>query len=166
MKKKLKPLHILLSAAMMLSLLSGCQKSEMPSQSEMGDDALVLSVETKPVYMDEFNYWMYRSTMYAGYDPSTEIDWTAPVGDQTLSEFVLSESVEAVRLYRTVELKSQELGISLSDEDKANISALIESDIAQFESEEQYNEYLETNMLNHRLLEYIYSVSYLNRGMV
>lgn len=165
MIKNLKTLSLLLSAVMLFSLLSGCQKSEEPSQSETENDTLVLSVESMPVYMDEFNYWMYRSIIYAGYDPSTEIDWTAEVGDQTLSEFVLSESVEAVRLYKAVELKSQEFGISLSDEDKANIASMIENDVAQFESKEQYNEYLETNMLSERLLEYIYSISYLHSSL-
>lgn len=176
-------LSALLIVSLLAGLLSGCRNKAVPdptpteslmiepspeatSDSAISDDTLVLTVDDKPVYWDELKYWIFSSLSYIGLDPYSEIDWTGTYEGQTLSDFAVSEAVKAVRLYKTIESKCDELSVTLSDKDREDIAAILENGLAQFGSKEEYLEFLKANMLNERLLEYIYTVSYLNNNLM
>lgn len=170
---------ILLTAVLLTGLLSGCRQRAEPTPSPtasltasetetpglISDDTLLFTVDDRPVYWDELNYWLFNSLQYIGKDPGGNIDWTETYEDQPLSEYIMSEALEAVRLYKTVEAKCEEMSITLSEEDQANIAAIRDSGIAQLGSEEEYLNFLKENKLNEKLIEYIYTVSYLHNNL-
>ncbi|NLL38567.1 MAG: hypothetical protein GX254_03120 [Clostridiales bacterium] len=172
---------ILLVAMLLTGFLSGCRQrgEQMPSPtasqtvsettpsgtSGLRDDTLVFTVDGRPVYWDELNYWLFSALQYIGKDPGGNIDWTETYEGLPLSEYIMSEALEAVRMYKTVEAKCEELSVVLSEEDKANIASVRDSGIAQLGSEEEYLDFLKENKLNEKLIEYIYSVSYLHNNL-
>lgn len=165
---------ILLTAAMLAGLLSGCRGKEGPTPSptvsqtapenegSLSDDTLVFTVDGRPVFWDELNYWLFSSLQYIGKDPYGDINWSETYDGLPLAEYIMSEAVEAVRLYKAVEAKCEKMSVTLSEEDRANIAAIRESGIAQLGGEEEYLNFLKENKLNEKLIEYIYSVSYLH----
>lgn len=196
MKTKLLP--FLLAVSVCLALFAGCQSSELHSYSEdaaasssspsstdtttaetdftpayesYDPDEVMLTVNGIDVTWGELFYW------YA-YDVSSlesyfgEItDWDAECGldsSKTTREYVLSNALETVKNYCGVLSKAEELGVVLTDEDKADLQTTWESNVANYGNgdEDAFKEYLKTAYVSMTLYNRINEVTKLKENLL
>jgi len=122
------------------------------------DDTLMFTVDGSEVYWPEFLYWTssHVSYMTKGY----QFDWNTVYAEtETVQDFIVDASVDAIALYRTVESKAAELGIALSDEDKADIESEFEGAMTEAGGEEAFNEALASSQLTQELYRYMLHIS-------
>jgi hypothetical protein len=187
MKKKRRIIPICIAAALFFTAFAGCETSKPPQESispspvtqtqspalenpevtprpsppSFHSGTLMMTIGAKPVYWDELKYWMYDILQNSGFDLTAPIDWAQLVEGIPLSDYLLSEAVSAVSLFRLIELKCGELGVALTEEDQAGMDTFRDECIAQFQSEEEYQTYLDGNFLSQDLLNYMNMVALL-----
>lgn len=168
MKKTIRLTAIILAFCTLFLAFSGCgQKTgDIPATQSpnttpaLNDDTLVVTIDGSPVYLPEFKYWLNYSLQYCGFVPGSEIDWDSEyTSNMTLREYVMYDAVNAVALYRTIGKRAESMGIELSAEDKANIETIMSENAAYFETEEEYQAYLEESYLTEELMEYLLEAS-------
>lgn len=136
---------------------SSAPTSAVPS---FGDDTLIISVDGSPVYWPEFKYWLNFSLQYCGFTPGAEIDWDSEfAANMTLAEYVMYDAVNAVALYRVIDKMAEAMNVPLTEEDNASIETIMAENAAYFESQEEYEAYLESSCLNEELMEYLLAAS-------
>lgn len=117
-----KFLSLVLVLVLAIGCFCGC------SGEKYGEDAVML-VNGSEVSFDEYCYWLgysasYLQYVYSSYSGSTAIDWdaTCPFDDeQTNFEWCSENAKETIIKSRIVKAEFDERGLSLSDEDKAEI---------------------------------------------
>ena len=168
MKTTFRFTALALALCIILACFAGCgskdqQSTEPPVQSVapvFNDDTLILTIEGSPVYWEEFTYWLNYSLQYCGFTPSIEIDWNMSYGaGTTLREYIISDAVRAVALYRMIDHNAELMGVDITSDDEKNIDAIIEQNKDAFESDEEYRTYLSTNYLSEELMEYLLTAS-------
>lgn len=175
-------LSLTLAAAMLAIILAGCgpaatteptpgatptpspEATETPNEIKeintalYPDDTLMFTVDGSEVYWPELLYWICSHVNYMTY--GYQIDWhTVYDGTNTVQDFILNVSVDAVALYRTVEKKAAELGVTLSEKDRAEIESEFEAAKEQAGGEEAFNEGLAESQLTPELYRYLLSIS-------
>lgn len=180
MKKRIFPL--ILTAALMVGVLSACSDTalkQFDSSTEtssggydyaargefMAADTLIMTVGDSPVYWDEYYYWMMVAVMNIVNDTGTTSDWTEIHPDSydmygqelDYNEFVRYYAYDAVVMYRTIEKKFQESGLSLADGDVYSIQQYMED--LGLETQEELEDTLAQANISQTLFEYIKTVS-------
>lgn len=174
-------LCLALAAVMLAFVLSGCAPASpavtptpspeaTPAPTEapkeiaeissdlLPDDTLMFTVDGSEVYWPEFLYWTtsHVIAMTRGY----QLDWSVVYAEsETIQDFIVATSVDAIALYRTIEVKAAEMGITLSDEDIADIDSEFESAKTQAGGEEAFTEELASNQLSQELYRYLLNTS-------
>ena len=138
--------------------------SSEPSPAFLSD-TLMMTVSGEAVYWDELKYWMFDILQNAGLAQNESIDWSLMVEGIPMTDYLISEAVNAISLFRLVELKCSELGVELNDEDRASMDTFREDCIAQFQSEAEYEAYLVQSNLTQALLEYMNMVAFLYNNL-
>ena len=132
MKKMVKKLAVLLAAVMMIGMFAGCGTSTADYSS-----TVVATYGDENIYMDEANfflryqqwyqegsYWdMY--TMYFGYANMWEAE--SGNGTQTMGQYLKEEVMAQILQTRILMDHAAELGVSLTEEDKAKVAEAAES---------------------------------------
>ncbi len=127
-----------------------------PGNPNYTSETVIATVNGENLYWDEYKYWLASSLIYGGYDPSSETDWDEELYEGfTFADYVKMDALDSVKLYRAVNSKAREMNISLTEEDIANINDVINSQSAQFETEEEYKQYLKDNYLSEELIRYL-----------
>ena len=190
MKTKLIP--VVLAAAVCLGLFAGCQSSTLRSFSEdaaaepspattdtastakdytpayaaYDPDEVMLSVDGIDVTWGELFYWYEYdvSNMESYYGDIT--DWDAESGvaeGKTNREYVMENALDTVKHYCALESKAKDLGISLSEEDKATLETIWQNNVTSYGNgdEAAFIEYLEKNFLTKNIYDHINEVSML-----
>ena len=144
----MKTLSKILAALLALSLLfaAGCAKNEpantadpaSPTASPAGTadsasaddsdpaaaqaqtlgldpDEAVVKINGQPVTAREFLYW--ANATYTSWGV-TDADWDLDVDGITVEELLKENVISSVKLYRTVEVKCAELGVTLPEADE------------------------------------------------
>jgi Parvulin-like peptidyl-prolyl isomerase len=124
----------------------------------------MVKVDGKEVYWPEYLYWLAADISYiykmVGYYPT---DWSAVITDNmTIKDYVMNSATNAVTMYRAVEKKASELGLSLSDADKAEIDSEVQSAITYQGGQEEFDKFLKNSCLNEDLYRYMLGVSILH----
>jgi len=122
------------------------------------DDKLMFTVNSSEVYWPEFLYWISSHVNYLtrGY----QLDWTMEYMDtETVQDFIVDTSIDAITLYRMVEIKAAEKGISLNDEDESEIENEFESAKTKAGGEEAFKESLASSQLTQELYRYMLNIS-------
>ena len=173
MMKKL--LSCLLSAAIILSALSGCgteapEESAAPTASgaeydwETGyaayePDTVVMRVNGEDVLWDEFFYWLYSTYAngLAGYDLSDPISGE---GSMSFGQYAAMNAAGYCLECHVISSKAEELGVTLTDGDREMLEAQIESDIEEYSADGTRAglfEYLAGLFVTERVYEFINS---------
>lgn len=168
MKSYFKLISLALVLCIIVSIFAGCGSGNTdspiatptPSAPTFNDDTLIVTIEGSPVYWSEFVYWLNFSLQYCGFTPGSKIDWDMDYSSgMTLAEYVMHDAVKAVALYRMIDRNAELMGVTLTDDDKANIESIIAQNKEYFESDEDYEAYLATSYLTEDLMEYLLSCS-------
>ncbi|NLO47953.1 MAG: hypothetical protein GX111_06505 [Clostridiales bacterium] len=192
MKKNLRLISVMTALSLLFAIVSGCGAAknpdntpqisvspsalvtETPDQTPTASpepspaflsDTLMMTVSGMAVYWDEMKYWMFDILQNSGLDMTESIDWSQTVEGIPMPDYLISEAVNAISLFRLVELKCSELGVGLKDEDRASMDTFREDCIAQFQSESEYEAYLDQSNLTQELLEYMNMVAFLYNNL-
>lgn len=85
-------------------------------------DTVVATVDGQPIPAGDFCYWMaYATEMMEYYYQGQPVDWTADMNGAPLAQRVKEQSLESAKLYRLVETKAGEQGISLTAEQEEQV---------------------------------------------
>lgn len=196
MKTKLIP--IVLAATLCLSLLAGCQSSELHSLSEKTPEESAASTNTTDTKGTTKDY----TPAYKSYDPDevmftvngTEVtwrelfywyeydvsniennngditDWDAEysgANGKTYREYVTENALSTIKNYCALESKAKDMGVTLTDEDKANIQTIWQNNVNSYGNgdEKAFTEYLEKQFLPKTLYDRINELSALYQRM-
>lgn len=151
--------------AALFAAMGGCSKTDPgrppnADASALKDDTLIMTINGSPVYWPEYKYWLNYSLQYSGYATDDKTDWQQNVGDISLREFVLQDAANAIALYRAMDVKAGELGIVATDEDIADIDSIMKNNRDYFETDEEYQQYLNENYLSDELMHYLLVASF------
>ncbi len=162
--------------ALMLACFYGCQKAEensaapeptpqtedssaespKPTGGDFSSETVIAKIDGENLYWDEYKYWLTSSLMYGGYNPDAETNWDEEIYEGfTFGDYIKMDALDSVKLYRAVNKKAKEMNISLSEEDLTNINDVLANQSAQFESKEEYEQYLKDNGLTEELMRYL-----------
>ncbi|MCR5648965.1 MAG: peptidyl-prolyl cis-trans isomerase [Oscillospiraceae bacterium] len=124
----------------------------------LSPDDVASNINGKPVTVREFLYWANSTWNNWGLDTGS---WDMNIGGTTAGELLADNVIYSIKLYRTVENKCAELGISLSEQDEAELASARDNLIAQYGSEEAYRQALAQSFLSEDLYDYMLRTSYL-----
>lgn len=177
-------LSLLFALALCLSIFAGCQSSELqayssdapeveaqeitvkdytPVYESYAPDTVMLTVNGIDVTWAELFYWYY-SDITALEDYFGEInDWdeaTAFDPDQTYREYVTNDAVEITKLYRIIESKAQEMGVSLTEDEQATLEESWQANVTNYgEDEAAFIAYLEDVFMSKEMFFYMNGIN-------
>jgi parvulin-like peptidyl-prolyl isomerase len=179
-----------LSAALLLGALAGCtpsgnnQPTGTPSPTVSTDagtiplvatedsvqkvvgipgDTVMFTVNGEDITAAELYYWIAASVERVGYysfGSASAIDWTATQDEQTIAEFILEDAKQTATFYRLIKIEATKAGITLSDEDKADLQDQIRQYIDQM-GEDGYANRLQQICLSDEEFRNILEIGYL-----
>jgi len=130
-------------------------------------DTVIMTVAGSQVLWDEFYYWMLTavSNILSDKDVAYIEDWDAEFSgaydmfgeNMTYSEFVIYYAHDAVTMYRTIEAKFDEKGLTLNEDEVFTKEDYME--YYNLESEDEFTKYLESSYMSEELFNYIETVA-------
>ncbi len=124
----------------------------------VGLDEVAAVVNGDEITVREFLYWANATIGSWGV---SDIDYDEDLGGVTLREVLEENVLDSVKLYRVVGAKSDELGITLSEEDEATIADAHANLLESYGSEEAYQAALSEVFLSEDLYNYMLRTSFL-----
>lgn len=147
----------------LLFALTSCSNSVIPAIS-VGDTV----ISDNAFYSELLNYKNEFLLNYLGLSEDSEAIWTqdSPGGkNENVGEAVTRMAVEEMVQFAWVVEYAKKSGAKITDEDKKAIEEDIKALKESFDSEEEFNTYLETLRLNDKELEtYIQNTYYYDKG--
>ncbi len=174
---------VILSAAMLILAFGGCAAAPaattapIPSPTTSQDpsaqtakafnadlykaDTVMFKADGKDIYWSEYLYWLAADINYiysmSGQYPS---DWNAALTDSmTVKDYVLNSTSNSIMMYRAVEKKATEMGLALTDQDKADVDSKINGYIESSGGKEAFAKSLADSYLSEDLYRYLLGVA-------
>ena len=132
--------------------------AEQAQKLGLDPDEAVVKINGQPVAAREFLYWANATFSSWGVN---DADWDLDVEGLTVEELLNENVISSVKLYRAVEIKCAELGVTLPEADEEEIANARANLIAQYGSEEAYRKALSDSYLTEDLYNYMLRTSYL-----
>ena len=186
MKKKLA---LILVAAMMFSVMSGCaiQKNIYKDNPELAEEELnpsastqvhdfdaayakydknmvVASVNGIDVTWQEYFYWCVNALMTVETSAGTITNFDEDFSGMSYGDYIRTVAENNCRQYRSFDFNAAQEGIVLSTESAAAIDAQLQTDITSYSpdgTEEGFNNYLETLYTSREIYDYFNRVAML-----
>lgn len=137
----------------------------MYQASGLHPDGELMSINGQVVSCEEYLYWLAQDCEYLA-SQVEGLDWNAAVTeDMTFAEYAKADAAEAVKQHAVVRAWAQEAGITLTDEDKAEMAAQREQYVTYYGSEEAYLRQLELVGISEETLELTQAGQYLYRDL-
>lgn len=163
-----------LAVVMSVGLLSGCGGEADPIKEAFDGkytkDTVMLTVNGSDVTAEDIFFWMAQNADYvAGYytQMGMEMDWSSAMGqDATMGEYVKEQSKETAVLYNIVAAQAAENGYTMTDEDKADYEADLDSAKEQLGGDKEYETWLKTMLITNEGMERLSSVGVLYTHMM
>lgn len=129
-------------------------------------DAPLMYVDGNAVSAEEYLYWLDSVCEYlASYVGGTP-DFTVSVTDEmTLGQYAKADAANTVTLYAVVRQMAKEYGITLNEEDLAELEAQRQQYVSYYGGEEVYLQQLQVLGLSEEMLRRIEEVPYLYNRM-
>lgn len=137
----------------------------MYQASGLHPDGELMSINGQVVSCEEYLYWLAQDCEYLA-GQVEGLDWNAAVTEgMTFAEYAKADAAEAVKQHAVVRAWAQETGITLTDEDKAEMAAQREQYVTYYGSEEAYLRQLELVGISEETLELTQAGQYLYRDL-
>ena len=137
----------------------------MYQASGLHPDGELMSINGQMVSCEEYLYWLAQDCEYLA-SQVEGLDWNAAVTEgMTFAEYAKADAAEAVKQHAVVRAWAQEAGITLTDEDKAEMAAQREQYVTYYGSEEAYLRQLELVGISEETLELTQAGQYLYRDL-
>ena len=137
----------------------------MYQASGLHPDGELMSINGQVVSCEEYLYWLAQDCEYLA-GQVEGLDWNAAVTEgMTFAEYAKADAAEAVKQHAVVRAWAQEAGITLTDEDKAEMAAQREQYVTYYGSEEAYLRQLELVGISEETLELTQAGQYLYRDL-
>lgn len=95
------------------------QYSFWEEASGLPEDMVILTVDGREIPARRYLYWLERALESArAHYGQGEVDWTAPVEDGTLADYVKEQALADTVLYATVENWAEQYGCTLTEEEQ------------------------------------------------
>lgn len=153
-----------------LALTGGMQSGKrtdglMYQASGLHPDGELMSINGQVVSCEEYLYWLAQDCEYLA-SQVEGLDWNAAVTEgMTFAEYAKADAAEAVKQHAVVRAWAQEAGITLTDEDKAEMAAQRKQYVTYYGSEEAYLRQLELVGISEETLELTQAGQYLYRDL-
>jgi len=125
------------------AMFFGCDGSEK--------NEAVLVVEGEEIGRKEFEYQLVSMMSAYEYYSGSPINWTLPIDGMTPEEYFKEQAADSAVLYRTVKIKGDEMGLGLTEDERAQIEKTILDMIEQAGGEKAFDRYLESQGLDRSL---------------
>ena len=176
--KKIK----LLSVALALSLLAGCQPKETATTPDPHGDDLsyqtigltrdtpLITVDGVPVSAEACLFWMTRAVeaWTDSYGLSLEEDWTQPYGAEgsaSISDTVKADALTVIEHFQVLENKALEYGAALTAEQEAAMAQEFSQGIEQEGGEEAFQKALDQLCISRQGFEVENRKAYLQQAL-
>ena len=137
----------------------------MYQASGLHPDGELMSINGQVVSCEEYLYWLAQDCEYLA-SQVEGLDWNATVTEgMTFAEYAKADAAEAVKQHAVVRAWAQEAGITLTDEDKAEMAAQRKQYVTYYGSEEAYLRQLELVGISEETLELTQAGQYLYRDL-
>ena len=137
----------------------------MYQASGLHPDGELMSINGQVVSCEEYLYWLAQDCEYLA-SQVEGLDWNAVVTEgMTFAEYAKADAAEAVKQHAVVRAWAQEAGITLTDEDKAEMAAQRKQYVTYYGSEEAYLRQLELVGISEETLELTQAGQYLYRDL-
>ena len=137
----------------------------MYQASGLHPDGELMSINGQVVSCEEYLYWLAQDCEYLA-SQMEGLDGNAAVTEgMTFAEYAKADAAEAVKQHAVVRAWAQEAGITLTDEDKAEMAAQREQYVTYYGSEEAYLRQLELVGISEETLELTQAGQYLYRDL-
>ncbi len=137
----------------------------MYQASGLHPDGELMSINGQVVSCEEYLYWLAQDCEYLA-SQVEGLDWNAAVTEgMTFAEYAKADAAEAVKQHAVVRAWAQEAGITLTDEDKAEMAAQRKQYVTYYGSEEAYLRQLELVGISEETLELTQAGQYLYRDL-
>jgi len=137
----------------------------MYQASGLHPDGELMSINGQVVSCEEYLYWLAQDCEYLA-SQVEGLDWNAAVTEgMTFAEYAKADAAEAVKQHAVVRAWAEEAGITLTDEDKAEMAAQREQYVTYYGSEEAYLRQLELVGISEETLELTQAGQYLYRDL-
>lgn len=130
-------------------------------------DELVLTVDGSEVLWDEYFYWVYMnvSNFEASYG---QVDYSQELAEGlTYGDYVLSVVDQYATQYHALLVGAEEMGISLTDEDREyldeQVQQFITTNCGEGATDEEFEEYLAADCLTRRMFDFMNETSLLHQ---
>ena len=142
-----------------------------PSFESYAPDKVMMTINGIDVTWRELFYWYYYDVSSLAYYYGEITDWDDTSlfnGEKSYRDYVTSNALETVKHYCALESKAAEMGIELTDEDRATIDERWNSNVETYGGgdEAAFVEYLGTLFLDKDLYNHINEISALYDRML
>ncbi len=138
--------------------------ADAPAQpARLSATTQILTINDTPVKWPEFHFWLNYIAKY--YKASLGIDkitnWNVDQNGMHLRDFFLATAVGYARKDRAIEAKAAQLGIDLSEKDRAEIEKKRISNIKIYGSELEYRRIVSSMYMSEEVFNYLTRIDYL-----
>ena len=130
-----------------ISLTGGMKKGHrtdglLYEASGLHPDAELLLIDGQTVTAEEYLYWLaYDCEYLSNYVPN--VDWSAELtAGVTYGDYAKTEALETVKLFSVVRAWAQEAGVTLTEEDQAELETQRQAYVEYYGGEEAYQQQL------------------------
>jgi len=116
-------------------------------------DEIVLTVGGREVCWQEFYYWLLVSIEYFVENYGEIENWNANDGDVSVKDYVLRETVDILKLHRSVEEKADELNVEIGAADREYLETTKADVIEQYGGREAFEAELEANFMSEEVYD-------------
>ena len=169
----------LIAGTLALALLAGCSAGadlaadpdDIAYQTaDIRRDRAILTVDGQEVTAEEYLFWLVNAIAAQKYygNLSDDTAWEETLGDDgtPTAEALKADALETAKLYRVIETRSQEAGVTLTDEQESELSSEIDQLIENLGGEEAYQSYLEQLCISEEGFLRLNRVYFLNQGLL
>lgn len=162
----------LAAGVLALTLLTGCgfaSPDDIAYQSSnIRRDETLITVDGQPITAEEYLFWLNNAIasqqmIYGGL--KTDEDWQADADGVTVAEQIKADALEAAKLWRVMENKAQEMGVTLTQEEEDAVLAVLDSGLEALGSEEALAFRLDQMCISREGFLHLNRVSYLNAAV-
>lgn len=161
-----------IAGALALGLLAGCTPADSDDlayqAAKISSNQAIVKVDDQPVEAGEYFYWLTSEILqqkYSGY-LSDDYVWETTLSDGTeTAEGLKSRALDTAVLYQTVRNKAAEWGVSISDEDQAELDEQMEDLVEQYGGEASFQEALDQFCVSKEQFIAVTKVRYLYNGL-